>query len=167
MNNKDTFKIEQDWLEKNILAPLGKLKRHEMKINTAQMFLVIGGITNTETEKMIKEMPYSQEVQLIKKRANVRLTVKLETKVILGVILCAEGMRGIGIMYLYYLQYWAKKHDFKEITWQDFSMRIFFNGFPSKKDLITLWDRQKKEIDGKICNMIDIPMASESIQLKK
>jgi hypothetical protein len=71
------------------------------------------------------------------------------------------------VMYLTYLQYWAKIHEEREITFDLFCERIFPLGFPKEEDLHNLWNNQKVRVESGSDNLLDYSIALTSIQFTK
>ena len=104
-------------------------------------------------------------------RVSHNLTVRLGPKVLTMICAVSFGKIGVGIMYLYYLQWWAKKRNVKEVTWDDLTMRIFPMGFLNDDSLHTVWEGQKvkRPAPGNMQdqfhsdNLLDYPEAAKSI----
>lgn len=106
----------------------------------------------------------SKEIWIIpalKKRNEVSLTVEFSKPVLCFISILVEGIIGAGILYLYYMQYEARKRNFSKITMSELAL-IFPWGFWSKEALDQLWDLQK--YDGG--NIIDNTELCNDIQLK-
>lgn len=101
------------------------------------------------------------------KRANHSLTAIFDSKAILWLRLNADSI-GMGIMFLYYSQYMAKKYNHTAIDLKFINTHVFPMGFPSDEILHMHWDLQKIEIPGVACdNAIDLIKASKSIQFEQ
>lgn len=73
----------------------------------------------------------------------------------------AEGQPGMAAMYTVYVQYWAKKHDRKEIDLHIFCQNMFPMGFLPEIEMERLWDGQKVAGHG---NLLDHWDCAQSIQ---
>lgn len=160
MLKADTIK-QADAVKKLFCEPFEKLKRFPMSKDESEMMikLLLSRITIPEKGK-------PQIVQLLEKRVEHCFTFKLkDPKLILFLCFLAETPAWV-VMYLTYLQYWAKKTNIKELNFDIFCERIFPFGFPSNTELSLLWDSVKVYRSGEMRsdNLLDYQTALASIQ---
>lgn len=98
-------------------------------------------------------------LKTIQKRVDVRLSITVSKAVLIMLLYMNKGAIGRCVLYLYYLQYWAKKNNTKEITMLVFCNGIFPDGFISEKDFKDLYYLQKV----KQGNLMDYQEAAQSI----
>lgn len=111
-----------------------------------------------------KEKPFLYKV--IEKRVNACCNYKInDVALILFLDLISENP-AVAVMYCWYLQYWAKKNNVKEIDLHIFCEKIFPMGFPSKTQWSTIWDSQKiqRENNAGSDNLVDYATAGKSLQ---
>jgi len=141
---------QPDAVEKYFCEPFSKLQQHEMPEDTMLMYMNItlsGKIEFSEVKNFeaLKKSP--MVFKMMEKALKYRFTFKITDYRLIIIIAYAAGSQGNAIMYLTYLQYWCKKHNKQELTFEDFGMKIFPMGFPSEKDLTALWDKCKVDND--------------------
>jgi hypothetical protein len=156
--------IEADFLEKTLLEPMSKLKSKEMdEDQTNMMISVMMAEKNNKIDLMYEELKKSiWALKAVEKRVEVSLTADIDKATQIMIVLLLEGNIGRCVIYLYYIQWWAKQNNQRKVTFSDFTQNIFPWGFPSADDILPLWNAQK----AKRGNYIDAPEASESIQFK-
>ena len=113
-------------------------------------------ITYSENHKAEKPFLY----KLIEKRIRYCFTFSILDERLLLFLTAVAQTPGKAIMYLTYMQYWAKRHKQFVITFDDFCMKIFPHGFPNDEDLHDVWVKQKI----KNGNLLDFQSAMVSIQ---
>lgn len=160
MLKADTIR-QADAVEKLFCEPFEKLKRFPMSREESEMMikLLLSKITIPEDGK-------PQIVQLLEKRLKHCFTFKLkDPKLILFLCFLSETP-AVVVIYLTYLQYWAKKTNTKELNFDIFCERIFPMGFPADRDLSLLWDSVKVYRSGAMTsdNLLDYQSALSSIQ---
>jgi hypothetical protein len=102
--------------------------------------------------------------KVIEKRISACFTFKI-TDIKLLLFLCdLTQTPGMAVMYLAYLQYWAKKHNTTNINLDLFCMQIFPSGFPLEEDLHILWDYCKVKSEGDSDNLLDYQNGYKTIQ---
>lgn len=156
--------IQNDSLEKALLIPMSKADVTQMTPDLTELFLRFFLISQNEEDKTkvyTDLLEKSWTLRAVEKRIEASLTIEVDKAVQCFLICLTNGNIGQCVMYLYYFQYWAKLNNVACIDFDVFS-RIFPHGYPSESTMQLLWELQK--IDGG--NMIDIAMASESIQLQ-
>lgn len=84
--------------------------------------------------------------------------IPIDDRTKIFIILAFEEV-GIGswLLLAYYLEWWAYTNKRYAVQWQDVGLTIFPNGFPSKVELLRIWDNQK--VSGNPDNLIDYPSA--------
>jgi len=144
---------------------LRPMDEHEMKIMLAAVSVDM--VEGTEDPfDSIKEDPNAPFiVKLTFKILETRFTFTCSNS-LKALIAIVSETAGTAIMYLTYLQCWAKHNKRKYITAEDFSMEIFPNGFPKKEQMQNLWDCQKVDRAGSTesDNLLDYQSALKSIQ---
>jgi hypothetical protein len=154
--------IKENLIEEIFCKKFEKLKRHPMSEDlTKIMFSMYMADINNPVKEITDEFMY----QLIDKRVKYGLTIKLDDWRLITFLMMVSGTPGKAVMYVTYLQYWAKKNNLKEITFDLFCEKIFPLGFPNDNDLTLLWDEQKGgKYNIKKDNLIDCQEALKSIQ---
>jgi hypothetical protein len=127
-------------------------------------FLVNLLISRGNIEIPEKEKPFL--IKLIEKRIKNCLTYQItDTRLLIFLAILSENP-GTAVMYLAYLQYWAKKNNQPIINLTIFCEKIFPWGFPNENDLSDLWNKCKvkreKQLDSD--NLLDYDNAYKSIQ---
>lgn len=81
-------------------------------------------------------------------------------------VLCKSP--GNVVLYLWYLQYWCKKNNVKEVDLEMFGEKIFPMGFPSDKTLLRIWDGQKVKRKETMAsdNLVDYGTAGQSLMFE-
>lgn len=154
-----------DSVENIFCIPFGALPKYPMDKETAELMIQLMFSGDAVPNIPEKDKPFLYKI--IESRASASFTVKI-TDVKLILFLCVlTKTPGIAVMYLTYLQYWAKKNNVKEITFDNFCSRIFPNGFPSESDLHSLWLMQKVEKNGGSYNLLDYQSAMRTIQFEE
>ena len=103
---------------------------------------------------------------MIIKRISVQFTYTVSDDRVILLLAHVAQNPGTAVMYLWYLQYYCKKNNVKDIDLTMFCTYIFPMGFPSTSDLKQLWDTQKvnNEKEGFSDNLLDYHIAGKSIQ---
>lgn len=156
--------IQKNSLETILLIPFGEAEQIRMSSEMSEMFIKFLFISQDENQKgevYQALLERSWVLRAMKKRIRHCLTIEVDEGVQMFLLTLVDGNIGGAIMYLYYMQYWAKRNDVKLIDFESFS-RMFPNGYPSDQSLAILWDSQKI---GSL-NMIDNQLAAKSIQFK-
>lgn len=105
--------------------------------------------------------------QALLKRAELCITCKVDNRVLFFIMMISDGAIGTSIMYLYYIQYLAKKKNINHVTFDLFCKKIFPHGFFSEEDLSRIWYNCKVKTKNGTANLIDFGTASESIQFSQ
>ena len=157
MKKKD---LKCDSLEKTLLEPFGKLNTRQMTNSETELFVLIGVSNKENIDNMYVDLKKkSWSLEAMERRISMSFTVSIEKKVLIFVNLFVLGNVGQSMVYILYLQYWAKRNNKRSVTWEDFGIRIFPEGFPEEKGFRELWEAQKVEGG----NMIDMLEAHKSI----
>jgi len=160
---------EENSIEKNFCEPLSKCKTYPMDDEMTEIFLSFATSKeeNVDVEKAKKNI---WQFEAFEKRVNNFLNFTADNRVKIFMVMQTNGVIGKLVMYCYYMQYLCKKNNIKHITWENFSMDFFPNGFFSDEDLKKVWDGQKitkTDTEGKSHlgsdNLLDYQMASKSI----
>ena len=154
-------------VEKLFCEPFSRLNVRKMNSPEQEMLKKVIQAENLKAypfDEMEKEAtPMSLQLCIKSMKNRFTFTASSNIQILIGVTGASKG--GI-IMYLTYLQYWAKKTNKKEITISDYCA-IFPNGYPTDEELHKLWISQKVDIENKGSdNLIDYIKASESIHFK-
>lgn len=113
-------------------------------------------------EKLSSEKPFL--MRLIEERVKVCFTYTISECAALMLARIAQSP-GKAIIYCWYLQYWCKKHNVKDVTLIRLLEEIFPYGFFSEEDLERVWKAQK--ITDYPDNMLDHAKYGESLQFEK
>ena len=68
---------------------------------------------------------------------------------------------GSAVVYLWYLQYWSKKHGVTDLNLSYLCERVFPMGFFSEDDIHKVWDAQK--VNARPDNLFDYQLAGLSL----
>lgn len=105
-----------------------------------------------------------ERLQALKKRLREYLSVEIEERALVYLALVSDRF-AVAIMFVTYVQYWAKQNQVEKITFELVRNRIFTHGFPSPKSLKEIWFNQKVPRKGNESdNLIDFSTAQKSIQ---
>lgn len=113
-------------------------------------------------EKLSSEKPFL--MKLIEKRVEVCFTYTISECAALLLAMVA-GYPGAAVIYCWYLQYWCKKNNVKDVTLTRLMDEIFPFGFFSEEDLRRVWEAQK--IAASPDNMLDHAKYGESLQFER
>ena len=113
-----------------------------MDNETSEIFMKLTLLKDIDLDIPEEEKPFIYK--LIEKRISVIHDFKLDDKVLMFLSFICESA-GVGVMYVWYLQYQCKKRNTKFISFSDFT-EIFSWGFPSKDTLDKLWSSQKVDV---------------------
>ena len=163
--SKTQSQVAPYFLEKTLLEPMSKLKTHEMSEDDMMAMITV---MNVEAKGKIDEMYQELKsaiwvLEAMEKRIEFALTADIDKAIQVFLVMFLEGNVGRCMIYLFYVQWWAKKNNKRKVTFDDFCKNIFPLGFPSADDIRPLWDAQKATSG---INYIDVPEASTSIQFK-
>lgn len=149
--------IQQDSVENVFCKEFERLQRFPMsdELTKCMVTMFLSDIT-----KPIPEIEKEFLFQVIRKRIDVCFTFKLSDWRLITFLMMLSQSPGKAVMYFTYLQYWLKKNNINEITFEIFCDRIFPMGFPLDKDLDKLWNKQKIESG----NLLDHQKGLKSIQ---
>ncbi|MDG1949426.1 MAG: hypothetical protein P8J32_01225 [bacterium] len=153
------------FIEKTLLEPMSKLQTHPMSDDEMKMMMsIMFAEKGDKIDEMYEELKAATWVlKAVEKRVEVSLTANIDKATQIFLVMFTEGNIGRSVIYLYYLQWWAKKNNKRDIAFDDICMTIFPMGFPSSDDIRPLWDAQKAQ---RGLNYIDVPEASASIQFE-
>lgn len=164
LNNEVTK--QTDALERHLCHALDKCERFQM--NESQTEYLMGLILAPEKDFSAQDgLKNVWQYQALIKRAEHCLTATFDNRVLFFIVILCEGAIGSCIMYLYYIQYLAKKKGLKHVSFEEFCEKFFPMGFMSDEDLHKVWDdcKVKREGNGRD-NLIDYGQASLSIQFE-
>lgn len=152
-------------IETKFCVPFEKLPKHPMNEEVSGMMIQLLMSHNAPVSIPEKEKPFLYKV--IESRAKASFSFKLEDPKLIIFLCVLTQSPGTAVMYLTYMQYWAKKRGIKNIDFNLFCSEIFPMGFPSEDDLHTLWRSQKIERrEGGSDNLLDYQSAMSSIQFE-
>lgn len=172
MKRIKTKDIKSDSLENILLVNMDKGKNSSMSKDMVGLMISLQCVTDEDLEDMIGDI--KQEAWMyaaVEQRAKASLTVKLDPRILVYLTYHNNGIMGKIIMYLYYLQYWAKKNNVKYLEFtKHFCMGIFPMGFHSEEYLSEIWEGQKVDLSDDLTrgsdNLIDYAKAAKSIQFE-
>lgn len=144
-----------------IISKLDDHKCRPMTIEETKIMVSLMFSKSTSPIVPEKKLPFM--VQLIKKRIEHCFTFKMDFDSILFLSFLSETP-GIAVIYLWYLQYWCKTNEIREITFDVFVTKIFPWGFFKKESLHSIWEEQK--VDDSPDNMFDHANAGKSLQFE-
>jgi hypothetical protein len=149
-------------VEERFCIPMSKLPLHEMDKDITDLFIHLLGMKNAVNPVPVKELNplYRQIVQMIE----LRFTMKLTDWRLITLLMFITEKVGTAVMYLTYLQWYCKKNDITEMTWDIFTKEVFPDGFPSDEDLHELWVDVKVDRKTMVTNLLDCQTAMKSIQ---
>lgn len=153
--------LSPDAIENIVCKPMEKLKRFPMDQDTTGVFVQLC-LMPKEFSIPEKEKPFLYSV--IEKRIEhcYTFTIK-DARLILAIAMLSETP-GSAVLYLWYLQYWCKQNDVKELSLDQFCSDVFPFGFPSKDDLHTIWNSQKIAGKDQSYNLVDRSQSGLSVQ---
>lgn len=158
-------KIEANSLEEILLKPLDNHKTEVLTELEARGYLGLCLMSEEDVDEAYDDLAKSiWSLKVWEKRVESALTIKIHKKVLMFLSIRVLGNVGSGIMYIYYLQYWAKKNGNKRISLDILFSKVFPNGFFPKEEMHKLWDAQKIVGYNGTDNMIDIPEALRSVR---
>jgi len=156
--------VKEDAIENLFCKKFEKLPRHQMTEDVSKIFIQL--CFSKRNDIVIPEDKKPFLYKLIEKRLSLFTYEIKDSRIILFLAMVAQTP-GTAVMYLTYLQYYCKKHNIREITFDNFSMEIFPMGFPSDEDLHTLWEETKvKRNEGGAANLVDFIGSLKSIQFE-
>lgn len=111
-----------------------------------------------------KDKPFLYQV--IEKRIKFCFDYQINDVALLLFLTSIAKNPAVAVMYCWYLQYWAKTNNVKEINLMTFCEKIFPMGFPSETQMSSIWQSQKVDRKGKSGsdNLVDYANAGKSLQ---
>ena len=160
MKSENTTKIEE--LFKEHIDP----SREGMGEDLRNIFFNLMMADMSEEHEKVAEMyaeikQKSWVLQAMELRVKHMLTIEIEKDVMLLLLVMANQRIGSAMVLLYYMQYWAKRLDVKNITLDDYVQKIFPLGVPSEEAMKNFWEAQKVKLQPD--NMIDHKVFTNSI----
>ena len=161
-------------IETYVCKEMEKCEREPMNKDTCDVFLrlMISRMQNKDRLQSIKkfEIP-EKEKPFIVKMLEGRLQMyqfkinDFDLRFFIAIICVSPGNI---VLYLWYLQYWCKKNNVKELDLELFSNKIFPMGFPSDKTLLRIWDGQKVKRKETMAsdNLVDYGTAGQSLMFE-
>ena len=149
-------------LEESLLKPLDLLERYPMSREKTEILVKFNFATKEAIAKIAEDFNNAMIVpvpKILRERVDNCLTVDIDDKVLVFIAALTEGNIGQSIIYVYYIQYWAKKMNRRLVTFHNFCIDIFPLSFFDMDEVRTLWYDQKYNGG----NMIDNPKYCESI----
>ena len=155
--------LQPDAVEKYFCIPFLGLKKHLLTDEQMEYIVMIRLMKQEEFNKMEADVYKSVWIYAaMKKRMQLILNVKIDLRILMLVTFTYKNV-GINMMFLYALQYWAKKNKRNEVTFDDFCMSIFAEGIPAQSEMHNIWLNQK--VKASPDNLIDYDTACKSIML--
>jgi hypothetical protein len=157
-----------DAIEKRFCVKFEKLEQKKMDGEISDILI---SLVLMKQKSIFQDIPSNEVPHLcliINKKISSQFSYTVsDDRVVLFIALLTENP-GLAIMYLWYLQYYCKKKNIQDVDLTIFARDIFPRGFPSKKDLEKLWDKQKIDNanEGFSDNLLDYRSAGQSIQIK-
>lgn len=132
-------------IEKHFCEKFKALKRHPMDKDVMEIFVtVMMAHKDKRANELLQEAKKAHHTFEITEKRSQALDLKMDPAVIFFLTVVA-GSPGNIVMYLTYIRYWAaNENTSNDVTWDDFTMQLFPNGFPSEEDLRKLWDEYKE-----------------------
>lgn len=161
---------EENAVEIHFCEPLSKCKPEQMDDDMVEYFatFAISREENVDVEKARKTI---WQFEAFEKRISL-LNFTVDNRVKIFIVMQTNGVIGKLVMYAYYMLYLCKQNNIKHVSWEDFAIKFFPDGFYSDADLSKAWDGQKItkiSADGKSNlgsdNLLDYPIAAKSISL--
>jgi hypothetical protein len=159
-----------DSIEKVFCEKFEKLSKNPMDDETSHLLIQLSFVNEKSLFSSIKKEDEDPGVpwlcQLIIKRIAVQFTYTISDDRVILLLAHVTQSPGTAVMYLWYLQYYCKKNNVKDIDLTMFCTYIFPMGFPSTNDLKQLWDSQKvnNKDEGFSDNLLDYHTSGQSIQ---
>lgn len=176
LENKETK--NQGAIEERFCKPFESLPRHSMNSELTGMLIGLL-LADKGRPDNLKDIEIPWLVKVIQKRVEICFDYTITDFRLLFFIALLSETPGNAVMYLTYIQYYYKKLLTEgapilpdgaskiDVDLQAFC-EIFPNGFPSKEDLLTVWDAQKvkRSAPNKIesDNLLDYDSALQSIR---
>ena len=155
---------EADAIEKYFCKPFGELPLFEMDTELASIFISFASSKDSDIN-VDKARKTIAVFSAIEKRLKASFTITLDNRTLLFLITVNDGVIGKCIIYLFYMQYIAKKKNIQNIDFLSFSTQFFPHGFPDDGGLKKVWEGQKiKRGTSFSDNLVDYSSASKSIQ---
>lgn len=155
---------QSDAIEKHITEVMSKLETEQCDKGTTMLILDMlaqrGSINLVDDEK-----PFL--FKLIEKRM-VHFTFEITDVRLILLLSFISKSAGVAVLYLWYLQYWCKKNNSRNINLDKLCIEVFPMGFFKEDDLKQVWLSQKVQVPkGNLIlsdNLVDYPEAGHSIQ---
>lgn len=163
--------LQPDSIEKIFCEPFSKLPVRPF--NREESAIMVSCLAADEQpERLIideKNPEVPNSAIMLKKSLRTRFSFEMTEPMQVMVASTCKSV-GVIIMYLTYLQYWAKKHDKRKLSTSDLS-NIFPMGVPTEEALHKLWDAQKVKRTERnpigSDNLLDYQTALKSIHFDK
>lgn len=157
-----SFAKNPDAVEKVFCEPFAKLPcvfpqddpRHLEDFSPEKVYVRLLDLLSGHQQYKLKQMA---------KRAEHNLSIKLDIRPLVYLSIVTINFASF-VMYLAYIQYWAKKNYCPSIDFEILTTKIFPNGFPIEEDLKNIWYSQKIDPKSGSDNLLDHPDAYRSIQ---
>lgn len=149
-------------IEAYFCEPFERLQQHPMTEDNTKFFMSLLMSKDDEVRNEIPKIVNFWSFKAMEKRLEVCHKYTLDNRSKIFIFVLTDGTIGQMVMYITYLQYVAKKRNWRSISIEQLA-DIFPMGFPSKEDLSKLWDSQKVENVGGSDNLLDYERAIQSI----
>lgn len=156
--------FEPNQIEKIIEEHLSKETAFKTDGLIDSVHISLKRMSNKDVELALKDVDVAKVITLRVKKLH---TYRLSPKALFVISFLSKSF-GVGIMYIWYLQYWSFKNNVDFIDDIMLFDNVFPNGFFSDKSLQVFWNAQKVKRTSVMSsdNLLDYYNAGESI-LKK
>jgi hypothetical protein len=145
-------------IEKNVCLKINGLRVHPMDHETTGILIKL--LSSDVRKANIPEDQKPHLYKIIEKRVEVLFNFKISDDRLTIFLTQISQTPGTAVMLLWYLQWWCKENNKRELDLDFFCEEIFPFGFPSREDLQKVWDGQKLIDAG---NLVDYTSAGQSI----
>lgn len=148
-----------------VCKPIDRLNKSYNDEDLKKLCTVFAADVKNEMKEELKDFIDKNFLpQVIKKRIAACVKYIMDDKGICLLSYVAQSP-GNAVMLIYYLAYWGRVHNKKEINFYTMCMDIFPTGFPSQEDLTVIWDKQKVKTGGMhgSDNLVDYVGAAKSL----
>jgi len=149
--------------------PFESLEKRSFDSDEKEIILALSIADRAGPQRKIEDLPSVDVpplVIMIHQSIKGRFTFTLKHESIVIAIAMASKSIGVAIMYLAYIQYWARQNNRREIDWDDF-FKMFPMEFPTDEALRDAWEKQKLTGYTASDNLLDYQSACKSIQFSK
>lgn len=154
-------RIKKDTLEIEIFRKMDGMELYPPTDTDVSNYIFLTSMKEEAFEQYFKELRETNvTLKILDKSTYKKLSVKLSKKLLVYLTKINDDNIGKCKIYAYYLQYYAKRKNIKEISLEYFAMTIFPRGLFKEKELQKIWEMQKYNN----MNLLDHAVAAMSIQ---